>query len=62
MIELYLDNDDTGDKWTKFILDKFHIVINYQIICKGFKDYNECFMNENLEKIEVPKTVIQDNI
>ncbi len=62
LIELYLDNDDAGDKWTKFILDKFHIVINYQIIYEGFKDYNEWFMNENLEKIEVPKTVIQDNI
>ena len=62
LIELYLDNDLAGEKWTKFILDKFHIVINYQIIYNGFKDYNEWFMNENLEKTEAPKTVSQNNI
>ena len=27
LIELYLDNDDAGDKWTRFILDNFHIVV-----------------------------------
>jgi Toprim-like/CHC2 zinc finger len=49
LIELYLDNDDAGDKYTKLILDNFHIVINYQSIYKGFKDYNDWFSVCELE-------------
>ena len=48
LIETYLDNDAAGDKYTKLILDNYHIVINYQTIYKDFKDYNEWFSVQEL--------------
>ena len=45
VIQLYLDNDSAGDKYTKLILENFHIAINYQTVYKDFKDYNEWFLS-----------------
>lgn len=40
-IELYLDNDDSGDKYTNIVLGSFRNSTDCRAIFKGFKDYNE---------------------
>ncbi len=40
-IELYLDNDDSGDKYTNIVLESFLNSTDCRAIFKGFKDYNE---------------------
>ncbi|MGM8362438.1 toprim domain-containing protein [Flavobacterium sp. ARAG 55.4] len=40
-VELYLDNDETGIKYTKFILEKFTYAIDCSCLYNGFKDLNE---------------------
>lgn len=49
-IELYLDNDTTGNKYTEFIIKSFQDSIDYRKIFKGYKDLNEWF---SLREIEV---------
>ncbi len=48
-IELYLDNDDAGDKYTNIVLENFENVTDCRAIFKGFKDYNEWFAVCELE-------------
>ena len=43
-IELYLDNDSTGDKYSQFILEKYENAIDQRAFYKGFKDLNEWLM------------------
>lgn len=40
-IELYLDNDEAGDKYTSLILNQFSTAKDCRIMYKGFKDMNE---------------------
>jgi DNA primase len=40
-IELYLDNDETGDKYTSSILNQFSTAQDCRTMYKGFKDLNE---------------------
>jgi DNA primase len=40
-IELYLDNDEAGDKYTNLILNQFSTAKDCRIMYKGFKDLNE---------------------
>jgi DNA primase len=54
-IAIYLDNDEAGNKYTKLILDNFPNAIDCRLIYKNFKDYNDWFLNNKLEKIETPK-------
>ncbi|UWY29363.1 toprim domain-containing protein [Flavobacterium sp. TR2] len=49
-IELYLDNDTTGNKYTELIIKSFQDSIDYRRIFKGYKDLNEWF---SLCEIEV---------
>jgi hypothetical protein len=55
VIELYLDNDDAGEKYTNLIIEGFPNAIDCRIIFKNFKDYNEWFLNSKPVKIETPK-------
>jgi DNA primase len=48
-IELYLDNDDAGDKYTNTVLENFQNSTDCRAIFKGFKDYNEWFSVCELE-------------
>lgn len=41
-IELYLDNDTIGDKYTSLIMGKFKNVKDCRVLFHGFKDLNEC--------------------
>ena len=54
-IELYLDNDEAGNKYTKLILENFPNAIDRRLIYNEFKDYNDWFLNYKLKKIETPK-------
>lgn len=40
-IELYLDNDSTGDKYTKMITDRYHHVWDERSTYSKYKDLNE---------------------
>lgn len=40
-IELYLDNDSTGNKYTDLILNQFTTAIDCRALYNGFKDLNE---------------------
>ncbi|RTY75153.1 toprim domain-containing protein [Flavobacterium sp. LS1R10] len=44
-IELYLDNDTTGDKYTSLIMGKFENAKDCRALFHGFKDLNECLVN-----------------
>ena len=44
-IELYLDNDTTGDKYTSLIMGKFKNVKDCRVLFHGFKDLNECLVS-----------------
>jgi hypothetical protein len=46
-IELYLDNDTTGNKYTDIIKEAFQNSIDYRSFFKGYKDLNELFMTYN---------------
>ena len=48
-IELYLDNDEAGDKYTNIIKEKFPNSVDCRHIFKGFKDFNEWFSVCELE-------------
>jgi DNA primase len=48
-IELYLDNDDAGDKYTNIALENFQNSTDCRSIFRGFKDYNEWFSVCELE-------------
>ncbi|AIN72038.1 DNA primase [Flavobacterium psychrophilum FPG101] len=48
-IELYLDNDEAGDKHTNIVLENFENAVDCRAIFKGFKDYNEWFSVCELE-------------
>lgn len=49
-IELYLDNDNAGNKYTQSILNQFENSKDYRAIYFGFKDLNEMIIN-NTEEI-----------
>jgi hypothetical protein len=53
-IELYLDNDDTGDKYTNIVLENFPKAIDCRIIFKDYNDYNEWFLAKCHKTIEKP--------
>ncbi|WP_078213366.1 toprim domain-containing protein [Flavobacterium sp. LM5] len=44
-IELYLDNDTTGDKYTSLVMEKFKNAKDCRKHFLGFKDLNECLVN-----------------
>ncbi|MDI5899451.1 toprim domain-containing protein [Flavobacterium yafengii] len=46
-IELYLDNDTTGDKYTSLAMEKFENAKDFRKHFLGFKDLNECLVNGN---------------
>ncbi|CAA9202217.1 toprim domain-containing protein [Flavobacterium collinsii] len=48
-IELYLDNDATGNKYTEIIKEAFPNSIDYRRMFKGYKDLNEWFSICELE-------------
>lgn len=48
-IELYLDNDTTGNKYTEIIKEAFQNSIDYRGFFKGYKDLNEWFWICELE-------------
>ncbi|EKT4519672.1 toprim domain-containing protein [Flavobacterium psychrophilum] len=48
-IELYLDNDEAGDKYTNIVLDNFENAIDCRAIFKDYKDYSEWFSLMQLE-------------
>ena len=48
-IELYLDNDSTGDKYTAIIKENFRNSVDLRFIFKDFKDFNEWFSTCELE-------------
>lgn len=56
-IELYLDNDEAGNKYTELIFENFPNAIDCRIIFKDFKDFNEWFLNNKLEKVETPNAI-----
>lgn len=45
VLELYLDNDEAGDKYTKLILENFVSAVDCRMIFEEFKDYNEWLLN-----------------
>ena len=44
-IELYLDNDTTGDKYTSLVMEKFKNAKDCRLLFHGFKDLNECLVS-----------------
>lgn len=44
-IELYLDNDTTGDKYTSLVMEKFENAKDCRVLFHGFKDLNEWLVN-----------------
>ena len=48
-IELYLDNDEAGDKYTNMVKAMFENSVDYRHIFNGFKDFNEWFSVCELE-------------
>lgn len=44
-IELYLDNDTTGDKYTSLVMGKFENAKDCRVLFHGFKDLNEWLIN-----------------
>ena len=49
VIELYLDNDPTGDKYSNLILESFQNSVDCRGLFNGFKDLNEWFSVCELE-------------
>ncbi len=45
-IELYLDFDESGNKYTKLILENFPNAVDCRLIFKDFKDYNDWYSNK----------------
>ncbi len=45
-IEIFLDNDETGNKYTQLIQNKFIYAIDRRYTYSGFKDLNEWYLNE----------------
>jgi Toprim-like/CHC2 zinc finger len=48
-IELYLDNDEAGYKYTNIVLDNFENATDCRAVFKGYKDYSEWFSLMQLE-------------
>lgn len=48
-IELFLDNDDAGDKYTNIVLENFENATDFRKLFYPFKDYNEWFSVCELE-------------
>ena len=48
-IELFLDLDDAGDKYTNIVFENFQNATDCRTVFKGFKDYNEWFSVCELE-------------
>lgn len=46
-IELYLDNDTTGDKYTSLVIGKFKNAKDCRVLFDGFKDLNECLVSRS---------------
>ena len=44
-IELYLDNDTIGDKYTSLVIGKFKNAKDFRVLFDGFKDLNECLVS-----------------
>lgn len=44
-IELYLDNDTIGDKYTSLVIGKFKNAKDCRVLFDGFKDLNECLVS-----------------
>lgn len=44
-IELYLDNDTTGDKYTSLVMGEFKNAKDFRVLFHGFKDLNECLVS-----------------
>lgn len=44
-IELYLDNDGTGDKYSNLLLEKFENAIDCRSQYHNYKDLNECLVS-----------------
>ena len=42
-IELYLDNDEAGDKYTNLTIENFENAVDCRAIFSGYKDYSEWF-------------------
>lgn len=53
-IELYLDNDDAGDKYTNIVLENFPKAIDCRIIFNDYNDYNEWFFAKCHKAIDKP--------
>lgn len=49
-IELYLDNDEAGDKYTRLILNQFSTAKDCRTMYNGFKDLNEYHMSASLNE------------
>lgn len=47
-IELFLDNDATGDKYTQIIQDEFKNAIDFRVTYSGYKDLNESIINREI--------------
>ncbi|WP_432221783.1 toprim domain-containing protein [Flavobacterium sp. TMP13] len=50
-IELYLDNDTTGDKYSNFIKSKFINTVDFRCRYKDFKDLNEWLIDDRSKKL-----------
>ncbi|NDP21383.1 MAG: DNA primase [Paludibacter sp.] len=46
-IELYLDNDTTGNKYTEIIKESFKNSVDCSSLFNGYKDFNEWFCTNN---------------
>jgi DNA primase len=55
LVELYLDNDTAGDKYTKLIITQFKTAFDYRFLFKGYKDLNECLIDGGLNEEFVKK-------
>ena len=44
LIELYLDNDNAGNKYTELIMTQFKTALDCRALFEGFKDLNECLV------------------
>jgi hypothetical protein len=49
IVELYLDNDCAGDKYTCLIKEEFEQIIDCRELYKGYKDLNESIVSGGLK-------------
>lgn len=48
-IELYLDNDETGEKYSNFIVSKYSNALDFRGLYNDYKDLNEWLMKYSLK-------------